>query len=128
MTTVQHHGPLWTQDQAIAFEAALEAVNDVIAGYSEQIYIEENSRQPDAAHIAWLNMRIDQTVDVMQALRVTDTANVQQVLMEFSAIVRARDAVEASCKRSGRVNADLQLTTDCGARSYSLRKSAIKCT
>jgi hypothetical protein len=24
--------PLWTQDQAIAFEAALEAINDVIAG------------------------------------------------------------------------------------------------
>ncbi|HKY81481.1 MAG TPA: hypothetical protein VJM09_08415 [Sphingobium sp.] len=100
MTTVQNHGPLWTQDQAIAFEAALEAVNDVIAGYSEQIDIEENSRQPDVARIAWLNMRIGQAVDVRHALSVTDTANVQQVLMEFSAIVRARDAVEAGCERS----------------------------
>lgn len=98
MTTVQNHGPLWTQDQAIAFEAALEAVNDVIAGYSEQIDIEENSRQPDVAHIAWLNMRIGQAVDVRHALRVTDTANVRQVLMEFSAIVQARDAVEAGRK------------------------------
>tara|TARA_R110000868_G_C10818213_1_gene758414 strand:- start:211 stop:315 length:105 start_codon:yes stop_codon:yes gene_type:complete len=31
---------LWTQDQAIAYEAALEAINDVIAGYSEQIALE----------------------------------------------------------------------------------------
>jgi len=94
MTTVQNHRPLWTQDQAIAFEAALEAVNDVIAGYSEQIDIEENSRQPDAARIAWLNMRIDQAAEIRHALRVTDTANVQQVLMEFSATVRARNAAE----------------------------------
>lgn len=94
MTTVQNHGPLWTQDQAIAFEAALEAVNDVIAGYSEQIDGEENSREPDLAYIAWLNMRIDQAEEVRQALRVTDTTTVQQVLMEFSAIVRARNAAE----------------------------------
>lgn len=99
MTTIQNHGPLWTQDQAIAFEAALEAVNDVIAGYSEQIDIEENSGQPDTARIAWLNMRIDQAVEVRHALRVTDTANVQQVMMEYSAIVRTRDAIEAGFSR-----------------------------
>lgn len=29
--------PLWTQDQAIAYEAARDAINDVIAGYSAQI-------------------------------------------------------------------------------------------
>jgi hypothetical protein len=45
--------------------------------------------------LAWLNMRIGQAVEVRHALRVTDTANVQEVLLESSSIVRARDAAEA---------------------------------
>ncbi len=43
MTTSETNGSLWTQDQAIAYEAALEAINDVIAGLSAQIYAERNS-------------------------------------------------------------------------------------
>src|SRR3546814_4615436 len=37
VTALSPTAPLWTQDQAIAYEAALEAINDVIAGYREQI-------------------------------------------------------------------------------------------
>src|SRR3546814_8628133 len=47
MTTSETNGPLWTQDQAIAYEAALEAINDVIAGYSAQIAIERNASPPN---------------------------------------------------------------------------------
>ena len=90
--TAENHGPLWTQDQAIAYGAALDAINDVIAGYSEQIDAEECRPRPDASRIAWLDMRVDQAREVMHSLNVTDTANVQQVLSEYSAIVRARDA------------------------------------
>lgn len=89
--------PLWSQDQAIAYEAALEAINDVIAGYSEQIAEAERRATPaDAKRISWLGMRISQANDVRRSLRVTDDVNVQQVLSEYSAIVRARDAAEAS--------------------------------
>jgi len=95
MPALENSGPLWTQDQAIAFEAALEAVNDVIAGYSEQIDAEENGLQPNPARVAWLNMRIDQATEIMHSLDVIDTANVQQVLVEYSAMVRARDANQA---------------------------------
>lgn len=42
-------GPLWTQDQAIAYEAVLEAINDVIAGYSEQIANEHDRPKPDTS-------------------------------------------------------------------------------
>lgn len=38
MTTTDP-APLWTQDQAVAYEAAIEAIGDVIAGYSEHIAI-----------------------------------------------------------------------------------------
>lgn len=86
--------PLWTQKQAIVYEAALEAINDVIAGYSEQIYLEEESDKPDAARIAWLNMRTDQARDVAESFNVTDDATVAQVLMEYSAIVVARNSAE----------------------------------
>lgn len=86
--------PKWTQDQAIAYEAAVEAINDVIAGYSEQIAVEEDSPIPCMARIAWLEMRTSQAREVRASLNVTDIANVSQVLMEYSAIVRARDAAE----------------------------------
>jgi hypothetical protein len=82
---------LWTQEQAIAYEAALEAINDVIAGYSEQIAIERAREVPDYARIAWLGMRTTQARDVAESFGVNDDATVAQVLMEYSAIVVARD-------------------------------------
>jgi hypothetical protein len=84
-------GPLWSQKQAIAYEVALEAINDVIAGYSEQIALEQARPTPNADRIAWLEMRTDQAVSVHHSLNVYDEGNVQQALSEFSAIVRARD-------------------------------------
>ncbi|RJF90241.1 hypothetical protein [Sphingomonas cavernae] len=95
MTSAATTGPLWTQDQAIAYEAALEAVNDVIAGYSEQIFAEQNRQVPDQRRVALLRMRSSQARDVSDALDVTDDVSVRQVLTEYSAIVRARDAAEA---------------------------------
>lgn len=92
MSTSAPTGPKWTQDQAIAYEAALEAINDVIAGYSEQIAREQDSQVPNAARVAWLEMRTDQAGAIMHSLYVSDDENVRQTLMEFSAIVRARDA------------------------------------
>src|SRR3546814_4744585 len=53
-------GPLWSQKQAIAYEVALEAINDVIAGYSEQIALEQTHPAPNTARITWLEMRSDQ--------------------------------------------------------------------
>src|SRR3546814_6804713 len=79
--------PLWTQDQAIAYEAALEAINDVIAGYSEQIALEHGRVVPNTARIAWLEMRTDQASATGHALNVMDDENVRQTLLEYSAIV-----------------------------------------
>lgn len=95
MTTCATTGPQWTQDQAIAYEAALEAINDVIAGYSEQIDAEENRPQPNAQRLAWLSMRVSHARDEAHSLDVSDDASIGQVLAEYSAIVRARDAAEA---------------------------------
>src|SRR3546814_5677546 len=73
-------GPLWSQKQAIAYEVALEAINDVIAGYSEQIALEQTYPAPNTARITWLEMRTDQAVSVHHSLNVCDDGNVQQVI------------------------------------------------
>lgn len=86
--------PLWTQDQAIAYEAALEAINDVIAGYSEQIAVEGSKGAPDTKRIAWLEMRTTQAQDVAESPDVNDDATVAQALMEYSAVVVARDRLQ----------------------------------
>ena len=90
--------PLWTQDQAIAYEAALEAINDVISGYSEEMDQVRRSVVPNIPRLAWLEMRIDQARDVAEALDVSDSASVNEALRDYSAMVRARDAAEASAK------------------------------
>ena len=87
MTTSAPNVPLWTQDPAIAYEAALEAINDVIASYSEQIALEQDSPTPNAARIGRFEMRTDQATEIMHSLNVADTANVRQVLTEYSARV-----------------------------------------
>lgn len=74
-----------------SYEVALEAINDVIAGYSEQIALEQTHPAPNTARITWLEMRTDQAVSVHHSLNVCDDGNVQQAISEFSAIVRARD-------------------------------------
>src|SRR3546814_3833737 len=57
VTALSPTAPLWTQDQAISYEAALEAINDVIAGYSAKIALEHGCVTPHAARIRWLEMR-----------------------------------------------------------------------
>lgn len=83
---------MWTQDQAIAYEAARDAINDVIASYSEQIALEEQRHTPNIARIAWLEVRTSQAIATRDALNVEDTENARQTLSEYSAIFRAHDA------------------------------------
>lgn len=89
-------GPRWTQDQAIAYEAALEAINDVIAGYSEQIDIARNATPPDMRRVDFLHFRAEQALDLKDALDVEDGRAVQEVLFEYGGIVRARDAFDTA--------------------------------
>src|SRR3546814_18848407 len=60
------------------------AINDVIAGYSEQIALEHGCVAPNAARIAWLEMRTDQASATGHALNVVDDENVRQTLLEYS--------------------------------------------
>jgi hypothetical protein len=82
---------------AVAYVDAIETINDMIAGYSEQIIIAEQLLSKEAAtRIAWLELRTDHAVAAKDALNPTDTANVQHTLREFCAITRDRDARDAA--------------------------------
>src|SRR3546814_1149582 len=73
-------GPLWSQKQAIAYEVALEAINDVIAGYSEQIALEQTYPAPNTARITWLEMRTDQAVSVHHSRSEEHTSELQSLM------------------------------------------------
>src|SRR3546814_15724564 len=91
-------GPLWSQKQAIAYEVALEAINDVIAGYSEQIALEQTHPAPHTARITWLELRTDQAVYVHHSLHVCDDGNVPKAR---SAERRAGNASCRTCRVRG---------------------------
>src|SRR3546814_15450063 len=81
-------GPLWSQKQAIAYEVALEAINDVIAGYSEQIALEQTHPAPNTARNTWLEMRTDQAVSVHHSLNVCGDGNGHKANSAFCALRR----------------------------------------
>lgn len=82
--------PAWTQSQATTYEATIEAVSDVIAGYSHQIGEEESNASPDPEHIAWLLIRIRQAKLALRLLDIARDKTVQAVLDEFGSIAQAQ--------------------------------------
>jgi len=95
---MENTSPLWTQDQAIAYEAALEAINDVIAGYSAEIEQARTASPPDLNRVEWLRMHKKQARAIGHSLNLTDDASVAEVLREFSAMVLARNAAAPGIK------------------------------
>jgi len=81
--------PLWTQDEAIAFEVAREAINHLMSIYTTQIADERRKLVPDEAHIARLIDRRSALHRERTALRLKDHAEVARVRQEYAALVRA---------------------------------------
>src|SRR3546814_9843344 len=70
-------GPLWSQKQAIAYEVALEAINDVIAGYNAKIALQTTHSAPYTARITWLQIGTVQAVSVHNSQNRCDTGKIQ---------------------------------------------------
>lgn len=81
--------PLWTQDEAIAFEAAREAINAVMSICTRQIADEERKAEPDTTVINARESRLLTLHQERTALRVTDHAGIARVRKEYGAFVRA---------------------------------------
>jgi hypothetical protein len=81
--------PLWTQDEAIAFEVAREAINHVMSICTSEIADEERKPEPDIAIIARLETRLTSLHRERTALRLKDHAEIARIRKEYGAFVRA---------------------------------------
>ena len=79
----------WTQDEAIAFEAARECITDLMAIRTGQIEEEAQRSTPDAAHIEVLRADRLRLHHERASLGVADHATVARVRSEYGALVRA---------------------------------------
>lgn len=82
----------WTQDEAIAYEVAVEDIGHVIATLTEDIYAEKDKEKPNMALIEKLEKEQKRLGDERRNLRVKDQENIARVREKYGAIIRARNA------------------------------------
>ena len=88
--------PLWTQDEAINFEVAREAINDVMSICTQQIGLEKRKANPDTALIEALYARRSALNQERTALRLKDHEEIARITKEYGAFARTWDAQQDS--------------------------------
>lgn len=81
--------PLWTQDEAIAFEVARETIGHLMSICTSEIAQEERKAAPDKVVIKRLEDRFTALHQERARLRLTDHAEVARISREYGALVRA---------------------------------------
>ena len=79
----------WTQDEAIAFECACEAITDMMAIHTGQIADEANKDEPDADRVASLRAERSRLSQERLALLVDNQDEVARIRTKYGAIIRA---------------------------------------
>lgn len=79
----------WTQEQAIAFECAREAITDLMAIQTRQIAEESGAAQPNAVRVAELRAVRARLAQERADLLVSDQAQIARIRTEYGAQVRA---------------------------------------
>jgi len=78
--------PLWSQEEAIAYESACECINHLIALYSEEINNQE--AQVDTEQDARLKAARGGFATELRALHVSDREQVARIREEYGAFIR----------------------------------------
>jgi len=81
--------PLWTQDEAIAFECAKEAITDMMAIFSSQIDEETRKPQPDQQRLSELKAELFSLGREQITLRGNDQNTIAKIRREYGAKIRA---------------------------------------
>jgi len=81
--------PEWTQDEAIAYECAREAINDLIGIKIGLVRKETDTENPDEELVAKLEEEITRLSRERTRLRLKDHANITRIRSEYGAIIRA---------------------------------------
>jgi len=82
--------PQWTQDEAIAFECACEAITHMMAIQSRQIYEEMKKLEPDVFRVAEFRAERSRLHQERLAMHVDNHDEVARIRTEYGAIIRAR--------------------------------------
>jgi len=80
--------PLWTQDEAIAFECARECINDMMAICSSEIADEEKQEHPNQEKIAMLEARRFELAMERRKLTLKDKKQIATVRKEYGTWIR----------------------------------------
>lgn len=80
----------WTQDEAIAFECACEAITHMIAICSSEIAAEEASAEPNAMRIEYLQKKILSYVSERRNLHVESHVEIARIREQYGAYIRTR--------------------------------------
>lgn len=89
-------GPSWTQDEAVAFEAARECITDLIAIRTGEIHTEQDKPNPDAALLATLEAERTRLHQERAALKVADHAQVAHIRSVYGSMVRTWRAQQSA--------------------------------
>ena len=81
-------GPLWTQDEAIAFEVARECINDLMGIYHSLAYKEQHAPSPDAGKIAQYLAQAETLFTERKALRLNDADAIKRVSSVYGTRIR----------------------------------------
>lgn len=80
--------PQWTQEQAIAFEAAQELLNKVLTYVISQLHAEAKRDTPDADAVLALQAQIDEIAQVKSALDPINSEHVATVRATYRELLR----------------------------------------
>lgn len=85
----QKNKSLWTQDEAIAFECAKEAITDMMAICSSQIDEETRKPYPNQHHLSELKTTLFNLGREQIMLRGDDQVNIAKIREKYGAKIRA---------------------------------------
>jgi hypothetical protein len=89
--------PLWTQDEAVAFECAREAIGHMIAICSSLMYDEKKKLLPDLKRIAELEMKRSFFSAERKKLHLDDKYNIARVRKEYGSKIKAYECDNGEC-------------------------------
>ncbi len=89
--------PQWTQEEAVAYECAREAIGGMIAICSALIHAEEEKETPDLARIAALDKKQTEFENERKHLRLKQHEKIAYIRREYGGKLRAYLKEDGSC-------------------------------
>jgi hypothetical protein len=94
--TPQVQRPEWTQEQAVQYEVAREAITALMAFRSQWIFDEEQRAAPDHAAIERWEAESTALAAELRGLDVRDRERIAQICQTYGAEIKRLDALEGN--------------------------------